>query len=252
MSLYVNNLWVTINGIDIVKGVSLSLNSKEICALIGPNGAGKSTLLKAIAKIIPSRGEVRILGKDLKHYSRNELSKILVYASIDIPRGFKVKLRDLLEASLYNLALPRQKVEERILWIARELDLIPFLDRRLDTLSSGELQRAIIASALIRKPRILLLDEFLAHLDLKRQIEVFRLIHRYTKQNNAITIVVVHNLELAAYFCDCIALMNNGKVIAFGKVSEVLTSENLVKLFEVPIRIKIDESNRYLIYLDIT
>ncbi len=236
--LRVENLKVRLGKVEILKNVFLEAWRGELVAIMGPNGAGKTTFLRALARIVKGiEGRVELLGKDIYKYSRKEYAKLVAYNSLERTPGFRMKVRDALETSLYPLSLTRSEILKRVEWAARVLDIEHLLDRDLMTLSSGEFQRVSLATCIARKPKLLLLDEPVAHLDPRHQLEVLRLIRSISKELGIMTLMVLHDPKQALDFCDRAMLLRNGVTIAQGEVSKVLTEELLSKTFDVKVRI---------------
>lgn len=238
MAIEVVNLRVRLGRTEVLHRVSFSVNEGELCAILGPNGAGKTTLLRTIARFIkPVEGYIKILGRDAQSYPRHEFYKLVTYSALEVPRGFRLLVRDLLEASLYNLRLRREEVESRIEWVSNLMEIENLLYRRIDTLSSGELQRVILATTIIRKPRILLLDEPTAHLDIRYQLEISGIIKSLTKSLGITTLMATHDIRMAAEFSDVTLVLSQGKQVAFGKSCDVLRSDVLERVYGVKISI---------------
>ena len=119
-----------------------------------------------------------------------------------------------------------------------KLKIKDFIERRFNELSDGQKQKVLIAKALAQEPKILLLDEPAAHLDIKHQIEVLGIIKKITKEKNLITIGALHDINLAALFCDFTILLNKGRIVSIGPVDHVLTSENIEKVFNIRVIVK--------------
>ena len=236
MGIEVSELYVELNGNTILRGITFSTSLGKVCAVLGPNGAGKTTLLRTVARFIkPVKGSIKILGRDYSSYSRSEFYKLVTYSTLEVPRGFRFSVRDVLEASLYSYRLRRDEVDKRIEWVSNLLDIRSLLHRRVDTLSSGELQLVTLASALIRKPRILLLDEPTAHLDIRHQLEVSNLIKRIARELNIAILVATHDIRIAIEYSDYVLLINRGKQIAFGDPNTVIESNTLERVYGVKI-----------------
>ncbi len=232
------NIYAGYRDIEVLKNISIEFKHGNLYSIVGPNGAGKTTLLRVLAGILrPWKGAVYIDGKNLIVYDLNEKSKIVAYSSIEIPRGFSATAANLLETSLYPLKLNKHEILERITYISKLLEIEYLLNRRLDSLSSGELQRVLIASALIRKPRILLVDEPTAHLDMKYRIKVMEILRDYTKKESAITIIAIHDVSLATIYSDYIIFVKNGKIVASGIPKEVVSEDVIEKVYEVKCRV---------------
>lgn len=237
------------DSVQALENITLTLESRKITCVIGPNGAGKTTLLKLIASILsPSKGVVYIDGKNIKSYNSQEIAKIIAYSEPHISRNLPMTVLDFLSIARYPYHKLFQYFESTedlkiIEEVARELDIVHILSRRIDQISSGELQRTIIAYAFIKKPRILLLDEPSAFLDIKHRFEVMNYVKKYTVKENMVTVVALHDLYITSIYCDTIILLDKGRIVACGKPEEVFTNKIIEDVYGVKIDVaKIGES----------
>ena len=238
MGIEVSELYVELNRNTILRGITFFTSLGKVCTILGPNGAGKTTLLRTIARFIkPVKGSIKILGRDYSSYSRSEFYKLVTYSTLEVPKGFRFSVKDVLEASLYSYRLRRDEVDKRIEWVSNLLDIHRLLHRRIDTLSSGELQLVTLAVALVKKPRILLLDEPTAHLDIRHQLEVSNLIKRISRELNIATLVATHDIRIAIEYSDHVLLIDRGEQVAFGDPDTVIESNTLEKVYGVKVSI---------------
>jgi len=231
----VKNVKVHYNSIKALDGVSLTVKNGEVLSIVGPNGAGKSTLLKVINYILkPKVGTVYF---DQKILSELPLREIAKKAGL-VPQ--KVNLTGML--TVYDFVMtgrrpyidfaPSKQDEEKVYEALKTVGAIALVDRTLEELSGGELQRVIIARALAGEPEVLLLDEPTSNLDLKYQIEIQKLVKKL-RAKGLIIIIVMHDLTYAYRISDKILMLNKGKVYAAGKPEEVLTPENIFEVYGV-------------------
>jgi len=230
------------NGREVLHGVDLALWPGDFLGIIGPNGSGKSTLIKTLTGVLPvSRGTVRLAGRPLRDYAHRELARLLaVVPQIHVP-AFAFTVREMVEMGRHPYhrgfsgfnAEDQRAVEEAI-----ALTDVAHLQRRnVDALSSGELQRVTIARALAQRPRILLLDEPTAHLDISHQMEIFELLVRLNREQGVAVLCVLHDLNLAAEYCDRLLLFSVGRVYATGSAAEVVTEEHLRAVYGTIVRV---------------
>ena len=235
------------NGREVLHGVDLALWPGEFLGVIGPNGSGKSTLIKALTGILPlARGEVRVAGRSLRAYKPLELARLLaVVPQLSVP-AFAFTVREMVEMGRHPhqrgfgtlTAEDRAAVDEAI-----ELTDVAHLQKRaIDQLSSGELQRVTIARALAQRPRILLLDEPTAHLDIGHQLDIFELLVRLNREQQMAVLCISHDLNLAAEYCGRLLLFSVGTVYATGSAAEVVTAEKLCAVYGTLVRV---EANPY-------
>jgi len=229
------------NRLFTLKDIDLNLCEAEVTTVLGPNGAGKTTLLKCLARILkPQKGTIYIDGRDLWKMSLYEAAKIIGYSEVEIPRGFNVKVLDFLSTSRYPHMATFFESSEDIKAVKeslKEVDAEKFSLRKIEQLSSGELQRIVIAKILAKKPKILLLDEPTLHLDIKYQIDILKKIREITKKHKLITIMTIHDLRLASMFSDKIILLKNGKIVSIGSPSEVLTPKNIEETYGIRVKV---------------
>jgi len=253
--LEMEDLWSGYQRKDVLKGVNLKIKKGEFLGLIGPNGSGKTTLLRSMSKILtPRRGKVLYRGKDIARISAKKLAqRIAVVPQLSVfTFSFTVEDFVLLGRIPY---LPRFYLERKEDYLAAEEAMrltktLSFRERRINELSEGEKQRVVIARSLAQNPELLLLDEPAAHLDIRYQLEVFNLL-RQLNQEKGITIVLVsHDLNLASQYASRLVLVNGGKIFSEGRPSEVITEENIQKVYKVRVRITQDEEGNPVVNID--
>ncbi len=232
----------------VLRGVSLSANEGELVSIVGPNGSGKSTLLKCIAGICrPWRGKIEIAGRDITRISKRELNRIVSYLPQEttpppsLLTVYEYVLLGRVQSLSGRVAVPEED-HRAVLETLDMLDLTSYAKRYMNELSGGEKQLIYIAQALARKPKILLLDEPLNHLDIKNQFKVIRLLRELTRKLDLCVIIVMHDINQAARYSDKIYLMNNGEIVAEGPPDEVLEPEILEKVYGIKFRIVYDEN----------
>lgn len=232
----VKNVSFSYESEPVLKNVSFSAYPGEITVIIGPNGAGKSTLLKLLANIlVPKSGKILFDDIDIREMDREEIVKIVSYCPQEnvIPGILTVYETILMGRIPYlSLRVSRKNLEvtERII---KELGLEKFSKKYTNQLSGGERQLVLIAQALVREPKVLLLDEPVSNLDIRNQLEILELIKNITKRKNITTILILHDLNLAARFADKIVILNNGKVYKYGEPEEVLTPDTIKEVYKV-------------------
>lgn len=208
---------------EVLKDVKFQIEKGNIVSMLGVNGSGKSTLLKALNRILkPYRGTVLVDAVDVQKMSGNLLASIIGY----MPQKSNGVFCTVYEAVLlgrkphikWNVT---KKDEEKVSSVLKLMGLEDFAVRSTNELSGGELQKVIIARALAQEPSVLLLDEPINHLDIKNQIDVMTLIRDITKKLNIITIVVMHDLNIALRFSDKFLLLKDGRIFASGDRSVV-------------------------------
>src|SRR5574341_73787 len=222
-----------------IRDLSLIIGEGEFIGLLGANGSGKSTILKLASGILrPPSGSIHLWGKDLYAISGRDRAKLISYLpqTLDISVPFTV--RELVSMGLYPYDIPP------VMTVGDARELAGLSDKagaRLTDLSGGERRRTFIAMTLIQGAGLLLLDEPLANLDIKYQIELVRLIRKLRESRNISVVMALHDINIALQF-DKVMLIKDGAVIGSGKPEAVLTGSLLKEAFDVSIEVKKSES----------
>ena len=236
-ALALEGVRASLGGCEVLCGVSLELRSGEVLGLVGANGAGKTTLLRAASGVLrPDAGRVLLASRPLVSYGRRELARQIAVVPQEAPFAFPFRAG---EAVLMGRSphLPRLGFEgPHDLAIARrslaQVGIESLADRSILELSGGERQLVLLARALAQEPRVLLLDEPTAHLDLRHRLQVLELVRELAAAGRS-ALVVSHDLSLAARSCDRLALLAAGRVLAVGPPAEVLSSDAVYEAFGV-------------------
>ncbi len=213
-------------------GVNLMVRAGEMVGVIGPNGSGKSTLLRTISGVLrPDRGRILVSGEDISRLSRASLARVVATVPQDpaLPDSFTAGEIVLLGRTPHLRLLqsegPRDlAVVQRAMEICNAWELA---DRRVGELSGGERQRVVIARALAQEPKLLLLDEPTSHLDISHQTAILDLVTGLTQKQGLAVLAVFHDLNLAAQYCQRLAVFHAGRILAEGPPREVITVENV-------------------------
>jgi iron complex transport system ATP-binding protein len=225
---------------EVVRGVSLGVAEGDALALVGPNAAGKSTLLRALAGLLPpAAGEVRLEGRALSAWPRDAAARALALVTPDEEGPDTLGVEDRVALGRYPHRGPfRPLTSEDAAAVAsamRRTGIEPLARRRLGTLSAGERQLAALARGLAQQPRILLLDEPAAHLDVGHQLQLFRVLDE-VRGGGVAVLAVVHDLQRAAAWAGRMLLLHEGRIAAEGRPAEVLASPACAEAFGVAIR----------------
>ncbi len=227
---------------EILKGIDFSLHNKEFVGIIGPNGSGKSTFLKCVYRIQkPTAGSIKFNGRDLDELSYRESALQLAVVAQHNFYSFDFSVLDvvLMGRSPHKKILERDNLED--FRIAREalarVGMEKFEKRSFSTLSGGEQQRVILARALTQQTECLVLDEPTNHLDIKYQLEIMDIV----KSLNATVVAAVHDLNIAAMYCDRLVAIKDGRVVGVGTPKELLTEEFIYNMYEVRSKINVDK-----------
>jgi iron complex transport system ATP-binding protein len=223
-----------------VEDVSFHLNAGDWLMLAGPNGAGKSTLVNALAQSVPYEGRFRLGGKDIRTLRPAALAREIGVLSQRNRVEYAYTVEEIVGLGRYahekGFLSHRDGEGKEAVEKALSLTGLSHLRRASAlTLSGGELQRAFLAQVFAQDPRVLVLDEPANHLDLKYQQHIFELIAAWRKRENRAVISVVHDLSLARRYGTHAVLMDHGRCISQGAVSDVMTPENLRKVYDMDV-----------------
>ena len=241
---------VRFGAVDAVHGLSLSAGAGDWVALIGPNGAGKTSALRALAGLVPFAGEIRLDGRDARTLGRRALARLAAFVpqKPETPAELTVAEYVLLGRTPHIAYLGGEGRADRdaARRALRRLELEGYAERRLGSLSGGELQRAVLARALAQEAAILLLDEPTTALDLGRQQLVLELVD--SLRADGLTVVsTMHDLTLAGQYADRLVLLDRGRVVAEGSAAEVLCAANVHAHYGARVRIVEDEDGVFVL-----
>jgi iron complex transport system ATP-binding protein len=221
----------------VLKGISFNVASGELLAVLGPNGAGKSTLIKVIVGMLkPESGFVSIDGRNTGSISRREAAQMIGYVAQESTVRFPLTAMELVlqgrfaQGSLIGFESERDVSEAQ--WAMRVTETTEFAATPVSELSGGERQRVMLARALAVRPRLLVLDEPVANLDISHQVKMLDLVQGLIRENEISAIVVTHELNLAAEFATSVLLLKSGEMVAVGNPEDVMTESLLRSVFE--------------------
>jgi iron complex transport system ATP-binding protein len=242
MHLRLENIDVRYDDLTILKDICLEASDGEFIGILGANGSGKTTLIRTIAKVLkPARGVILLNGKDISKIKLRELTKILAVVPQDTSINFDFNVEDVVlmgrTPHLARFQVETQKDLEIAYDAIKLVRCEHLIGRNINEISGGERQKVVIARALAQQPRILLLDEPTAHLDINHQIEIMSLLKKLA-DSGLIVIAVIHDLNLASQFCSKILMMKDGRIFAFGKPKDVLTPENIKEVFGIDVIVR--------------
>ncbi|MHC1626043.1 MAG: ABC transporter ATP-binding protein [Methanoculleaceae archaeon] len=225
--------------VAVLEDVNLDVRRGEVIGLVGPNGSGKSTLIRCLLRILVPRGRVMLDGVDMATLSRREIARQIAY----VPQA----ISDHGTATVYESILMGRR--PYLNWNVREedgravdeaislLNLDDLAFRPMRELSGGERQRVILARALVQETGVLLLDEPTSALDILYQMEVMELIRRCAAEREAAVVMAVHDLNLAARYCDRLLLLKGGRVAGFDEPRAILTRERLRQVYGIEVEV---------------
>jgi iron complex transport system ATP-binding protein len=228
--------------------LDLDVDAGSMTAILGPNGAGKTTLVRlASGSIRPGAGAVSIFGHDLGALSSRARARLVAVVPQESEHLFDFTVRELVlfgrAPHLGLLGIETSRDREIANDAMRSTEVADLADRSCRELSGGERRRVILASALAQEPRLLLLDEPTAFLDLKHRLAAYRLVGRLCRERGLTVVVVSHDLNLAARHCDRLVLLRSGRIAADGTPGEVLRPDVLRSVYEVEVEVHPDATS---------
>ncbi|WP_295630416.1 ABC transporter ATP-binding protein [uncultured Intestinimonas sp.] len=250
MEIRAEGVQAVLGGSQILKGVDLLAGQKELVGVIGPNGSGKSTLLKCIYRVLkPTGGAVYLDGKRLEGYSYKQSARQVAVLAQHNYYNFDFSVQDvvMMGRAPHKRALERDNARDYQI-VAQALETVgmsAFAQRSFSTLSGGEQQRVILARALAQDTPCLILDEPTNHLDIKYQLQLMDIV----KGLDRTVIAAIHDLNIAAMYCDRLYAVRNGTVVKAGTPGEVLTREFIREVYEVDAQVFHDpEGQLHILY----
>lgn len=235
----------------ILEKVSLNVTAGEFVGLIGANGSGKTTLLRVLLGLLPLKtGRVLLSGDSIATLSRREIALRATLVQQDTKIDFDFTAREIVamgRTPYLGRFKPENPVDlEAVSRAMRETETESFANRLVTELSGGERQRVHLARAIAQETSVILLDEPTSNLDLTHQFEALQLVKNITRTGKA-ALAAIHDLSLAARFCDRLLLLSNETIVAEGNPVEVITERNLLNYFRLRARIKTDDETGGLI-----
>ena len=231
--------------------VSVTIKHGSLTGLLGPNGCGKTTLLKLMAGVLrPRKGVVTLGDRAVHSIPRRELARQIAVVPQETHPAFDYSVLEMVLMGRHPHLGAFQLEGPRDIAIARDAlaatGTAHLAERAYMTLSGGEKQRVVIASALAQSPDVLLLDEPTASLDLAYQMEVASLLHRLNHDRGVSMVLATHDLNLAASLCDSLVLVRSGRILAQGPTREVLTASMIQQLYDVDADVHVHEASGHL------
>jgi iron complex transport system ATP-binding protein len=226
----------------VIRDVTLEIAPGDILGIVGPNGSGKTSFLKLLAKLAaPQQGDIALFGSSLAGLSQEETARIVAFVPQESAQMFPFTVAETVlmgrfphrRRTRWNLGFGWEdrddcEVAARAMAI---MDIGHLAARAVTDLSGGERQRTMIARALAQSPRVLLLDEPTAFLDLQHQIEICSVLRRLTDERGLTVVIVSHDLNLASQYCDRVAMLKEGRISSVGSPSEVMSVEVLREVY---------------------
>mgnify|MGYP000946806613 FL=1 len=235
---------------EVLKELSLNIDKNKLTGIIGPNGCGKSTLAKNIIKYINGKFEsFKIMDTDIRELTHKKIAQLISYIpqkSIIIPNisVFDYVLLGrfpLLKNSWDNYSEQDYEIVEKNINL---LNIRELKDRNIETLSGGELQKALLARALAQEAKILLLDEPTSALDLNNAVEFMKILKNISIQKEISVIIIIHDLNLASLFCDSLIILKDGRFIEKGTPKEVINEKNIKSVYNLDCKVYYNENDK--------
>ncbi len=227
----------------VLDGIDLAVASGEMVGLLGPNGSGKTTLVKLASGILkPGKGEIRLDGADIRGMGRKAVARIVAVMPqyFHIPFAFTVGEVIALGRLPFIRTIAGETADdhEAVAGAMAVVGIAHLEERRFDELSGGERQKVVLAMALAQQPRLLLLDEPTAHLDIAHQVEILEQVRRLNRDSGVTVIAAIHDLNLASLYFDRLVLLKEGRILADGKPEDVITEETLRSVFSATVMVE--------------
>jgi len=231
-----------------INNVNLEIQSGDFITIVGANGSGKSTLLKLLANLLhPQKGEIFFNNKNIKSYKIKEISQNIAYVQQSVATYLPFSVSEIIKMGrtpYLNWFGNETTNDKDLVWQAMErVEIAHLAENGINQVSGGEAQRAFIARALVQEPKILLLDEPSAHLDLHHQLSIYNLLKKFNIETGMTIIIVSHDLNLSGFYSEKTILMNKGDIVLNDKTKNVLTKENINKYFRVNSKVEINDKN---------
>ncbi|MDP3014203.1 MAG: ABC transporter ATP-binding protein [Candidatus Subteraquimicrobiales bacterium] len=226
-----------------INTISFSINNAEFIGLLGANGSGKSTILKLVSGILKaSDGHITLWGREIQLFKNKDRAKLLSYLPQILDMNIPFTVREVVSMGLYPYEIPPS------LTVSEAIEMVGLTGKSeelITNLSGGERRRAYIAMTLLQGAGLLLLDEPLANLDIKYQIELLRLLRDLQKKRDITVIMALHDINIALQF-EKIVLLKEGKILSIGSPGTVLTKDLLREAFDIDIEIRSDVGGAYI------
>jgi len=234
----------------VLEDINLTVSPGQFVGVIAPNGTGKSTLLKTIAGILPPlKGAILLGDQPLSHYSRRELAKKIAVVGSDITVGHYTALQMVFMGRFAHIPRFSNATKKDHAIVQQAMEDVGIWDKRsslCSELSQGEKQKVIIARALCQEPKLLLLDEPTAHLDICNQFGILQLIKNVARRNQIAVVAVLHDINLALQFSTHLLFLKSGRLLAYGHHQGVLSAELLKTLYGMDFTLYQDSAATYV------
>ena len=249
MMIEIRHLNYRVGNKQILRDLSFSVKEGSMTCIVGPNGCGKSTLLAHISRKIPTKETIFYKGRAVETIPRREYAReVAVMVQQGMGMVGELKAEDVVLMGRYpfkeRFADYSKKDHEIVAEVMEETGASPLIGREMKRMSGGEKQRVLIAKAFTQQPQLLLMDEPTNHLDVKFKLALMENLKKFHQHGTVI--VVLHDLSLAARYCDHTIMMKKGEIVETGPTEDILTADKLSAIFEVPFHTAVHDGERYL------
>jgi iron complex transport system ATP-binding protein len=240
VKLDIDGISISYGSVEILNGVGFSCQGPVMLGIVGPNGSGKTTLLRALnRKLSPTKGAIYVDGQDLQSHSRRDIARRIAVVPQMSSISFPFSVADIVlmgrTPHVEGITGESPKDFEAARRAMKATRVEHLAERPITEVSGGEYQRVIIARALAQEPSILLLDEPTLHLDLGHQLGLTEMLQFLTLEKSLTTVITTHDINLALRYTDQVILLDGGRILAYGTPREVLTSQNIRKVYEIDV-----------------
>ena len=239
------------DGYHAVKNVSFSIPSGKLVGLIGHNGCGKTTMMRCINRMHDFQdGDILIDGESVKNKTVTEIAKRVSNVPAELRNSFGLTVYETVMLGRYpylkNMWWETEHDETMVMETMKKFGVYHLMDKQLNMLSSGEMQRVLIAKAYVQEPRLMLVDEPTSHLDMKYKLNVMEYLRAMVKKDMSI-LVAEHDISLMARYCDLCVIMKKGELVALGDPKKIITEELIQDVYEVSSTVGLDRDGELYI-----
>ena len=236
MSVSFRDISVRLGGKSILTGVSLDTCKGKVTGIVGPNGSGKSTLIKTLFGIVPKQsGSISLDGVDVASLTRRQIARQVGYVGQESACVFDFTAVEVVEMALYHR---KSGTKQAAVAALEELNVAHLAGNSIQTMSGGERKMVFLARAVAQGADTIILDEPTNHLDVQHQMFILD----YLKKSGKTVLIVLHDLNMAALYCDALYVLQKGEVVCSGTPGEVLTSELIQQVYHVRAELYSDSS----------
>ena len=237
-----------------ISDVTIALYPGELLAVIGPNGAGKTSLIRAITGLLPiEHGDIRILGTPIAKTNRRSIAKLIAVVPQQSQIAFEFSVQQVVAMGRAphqgSMLVPSKIDEETVNSVLERTNLSHLANKPVSQLSGGEQQRVAIARAIAQQPKILILDEATAHLDIHQKMELIEIVKTEIHQNNLACLAIMHDINDVSLHANRVAILNKGRITSQGPVNQIMTANNLQLAFDVDIDIATSQFSKTRVFI---